>query len=114
MSGKRARVRRRTAEEAARLVAEYETGVLSRSDFCRKHGLAASTLDAYRSGRRLALAAKPKPAQFVAVEVQATPGGPRAAEGALTVVLGQGRPIEVRRGFDAGTLTELLNVLERA
>ena len=48
--------RRRTAEEAAQLVTEYEASQLSKHDFCRAHGLAISTLDAYRSGRRLGLA----------------------------------------------------------
>ena len=106
---------RRTAEEAARLVAEYEAGQWSKPEFCRTHGLATSTLDAYRSGRRLGLT-KPKssPPRWVAVEARDARPEPRAAGAGLTVVLGKGRRIEVGRGFDAPTLASLLAVLERA
>ena len=107
--------RRRSAEEAAQLVAEYETGPLSKHEFCRTHGLAISTLDAYRSGRRLGLAKrKTSPPRWVAVEVQAAKRmETEAAASGLAVVLGRGRRIEVRRGFDAATLAQLLPVLER-
>jgi hypothetical protein len=108
------RPRKRTPEEAAWLVAAYESGALSRRDFCRKHGLAVSTLDAYRSGRRQSLAGKGEPARWVAVEAQeAKPLRAESAGSGLAVVLGQGRRIEVSRGFDAGTLAELLGALER-
>ncbi len=106
--------RRRTAEEAARLVAEYQTGQLSKQEFCRTHGLAISTLDAYRSGRRRGLAKrKTSPPCWVAVEVRDAPPQATTAESGLAVVLGQGRRIEVMRGFDAATLAQLLPVLER-
>lgn len=115
MSGAQAGVRRRTPEEAARLVAEYEASELPKRDFCRKHGLAVSTLDAYRSGRRLRSVVKPEPARWVAVDVQDAQRRHReTADSGLTVVLGPGRRIEVSRGFDAGTLTRLLSVLEPA
>jgi transposase-like protein len=106
--------RRRTAEEAAQLVAEYEASRLSKHEFCRTHGLAISTLDAYRSGRRLGVAKRgTSPPRWVAVEVQDAPPQTTAAGSGLAVVLAQGRRIEVRRGFDAATLAQLLPVLER-
>jgi len=37
-----------------------------------------------------------------------------APRSGLAVVLGSGRRIEVERGFDAGTLGQLLSVLERS
>lgn len=114
MSREEANPRRRTAEEAARLVAEYETGDLTKRDFCRKHGLAVSTLDAYRSGRRLRWPAQTQAARWVAVEVQGAQAmQPEPAGSGLVVVLSRGRRIEVGRGFDAAALRELLGVLER-
>ncbi len=106
---------RRTAAEAAQLVAEYEASPLSKRDFCRERGVAISTLEAYRSGRRLGLAARPKAARWMEVEVRAAQSGAVEKEGSgLTVVLAQGRRIEVNRGFDAATLAQLLSLLERA
>jgi len=109
-------VRRRTAAEAAQLVAEYEASGLSKREFCRTHGLAISTLDAYRSGRRLGLAGRPaQPPRWVAVELNPTRRtDPDAAPSGLAVALSQGRRIEVGRGFDADTLAQLVSVLERA
>ena len=107
--------RRRTAEDAAQLVTEYEASQLSKHDFCRAHGLAISTLDAYRSGRRLGLAKRKtgSPARWVGVEVKDAPPQTTGAGSGLAVALGQGRRIEVMRGFDAATLEQLLTVLER-
>jgi transposase-like protein len=104
--------RRRSREEAAQLVAEYEASDLSKSEFCRTHSVAVSTLDAYRSGRRQGV--REGPARWVAVEV---PGAKQpetsAPASGLAVVLTKGRRIEVGRGFDATTLEQLLGLLER-
>lgn len=107
--------RRRSREEAAQLVAEYEASELSKGEFCRTHGVAVSTLDAYRSGRRQRVPEAPRPARWVAVEVSGEkPPEVGAQAGGLTVVLAKGRRIEVGRGFDAATLAQLLGLLERA
>lgn len=42
------------------------------------------------------------------------PGSDRGRDGVLVVELRSGRRIEVRCGFDAGTLERLLTVLDRA
>jgi hypothetical protein len=108
--------RRRSAEEAAQLVAEYEASQLSKREFCRRRGLAISTLDAYRSGRRLGLPNRKvfPAARWVGVEVsEAQPGRSDAAGSGLAVVLAPGRRIEVGRGFDRDTLRQLLGVLEQ-
>jgi hypothetical protein len=47
---------------------------------------------------------------FVPVEVTSAGSG----SSALTVLLAGGRRIEVSRGFDAGTLRQLVTVLEQA
>jgi hypothetical protein len=97
------------------LVAEYEVSQLSKRDFCRERGVAVSTLEAYRSGRRLGLAARPKPARWMEVEVREAQSGAVEEEGSgLALVLAKGRKIEVSRSFDTATLAQLLSVLERA
>ena len=107
--------RRRTPAEAAQLVAEYEASQLSKRDFCRQRGVALSTLEAYRSGRRLGSAARAKPARWMEVEVQGTQSEGLGKEGSgLALVLDKGRKIEVSRGFDTATLERLLSLLERA
>ena len=44
--------RRRSREEADRLVVEYERSGMTREAFCRQQGLSAATLDNYRKRRR--------------------------------------------------------------
>lgn len=107
--------RRRSFAEVQALVGEFESSGLLRAAFCQQRGLAVGTLDKYRQrvhGRR------PSGGNaFVPVEV--VPGAVREVngaamrDGALVVELRSGRRIEVRRGFDAGTLERLLAVLDR-
>jgi hypothetical protein len=95
------------------LVAEYEASGLSRRSFCTARGLAVATLDLYR---KRASHGSVRP-QLVAVEIERGSNAVREqAPGSslLTVVLGNGRRIEVGGAFDAGLLSELLVVLERA
>jgi len=100
--------RRRSQAEADRLAAEFETSGLSRREFCRNRGLNVSTLDAYR--KRLRRTQPEGAARLVAVEVSAA----RPAASGVAVVLADGLRIEVSRGFDAATLSQLLSLLERA
>ena len=82
-------------------------------EFCRKQGIALASLSRYRKrlGKRVEQGGG---AQWVAVELSAAPQtqGSRAA-GDVTVLLASGRRIEVRRGFDALTLQQLVRVLEQ-
>ncbi len=105
--------RRRSREEALTLVAAYEASGQSRREFCVQHGLAVPTLDLYRkrvrqsaAGTRL-LAVEVRPALRPAASASASPLG-------LTVVLKNGRRIEMGGPFDPGLLTELIGLLERA
>ena len=104
--------RRRSGAEAGQLVAEYEASGLSRVEFCRKQGLSLATLARYRKRQ-----AQGRPAdgnRWVAVEVPAgRPVSEGGASSGLAVALRSGRRIEVGRGFDARTLAQLLDVLER-
>ena len=103
--------RRRSRAEAGQLVAEYEASGLSRVEFCQKQGLSLATLARYRKRQ-----AQGSPAAGNRwVEVKESTGRPGLDGGAsgLAVALQSGRRIEVGRGFDARTLVQLLDVLER-
>src|SRR5215469_986744 len=105
--------RRRSRSEAASLVAEYEASGLSRQEFCRQRGLAVGTLDKYR--RRVYGGSRSVAGPMLPVEVAPSPRREVSSdESPFVVESHSGRRIEVRRGFDAGTLERLLTVLDRA
>jgi L-asparaginase II len=86
-----------------------------RQEFCRERGLAIGTLDKYR--RRVHGKRRSMTAPMVAVEVVPSPAreasGGSDQDSSLIIESRSGRRIEVRRGFDAGTLERLLAVLDR-
>ena len=104
--------RRRSRAEAEQLVAEYQASGLSRVEFCRNHGLSLATLARYRKRQA---DGNPGPGdRWLAVEVSGS--SPAAGVGkisGLAVALSGSRRIEVGCGFDARTLAQLLDVLER-
>jgi hypothetical protein len=108
--------RRRSRSEAAALVEEYEASGLSREGFCRQRGLVVGTLDKYRRLVRDGL--RSVAGRMIPVEVAPSPrretSGDVDEESPFVVRLHGGRRIEVRRGFDAGTLERLLAVLDGA
>jgi hypothetical protein len=102
--------KRRNRAEADRLAAEYEASGLSQTAFCELRDLPLKTLGRYLTRYRKQTAAGIAPGKqqrFVAVEVAAPCG---LSE--LTVLLPCGRRIEVKRGFDGGTLRQLVSALE--
>jgi hypothetical protein len=119
MSGESAVViGRRGRVEIARLAGSYQTSGLRRSEFCRRHGLALSTLNRYlkkqslqkdRGNDSVGLGS------LVEVELAAAVGLIPAGNqsGSLTVLLSNGVRVEVGIGFDDGTLRRLIAVLER-
>ena len=106
--------RRRTREAVQRLVSEFQTSGSRPSEFCRRHGLAPSTLR--RNLKRPPRGSAPvQPAiRFVAVNVNgAAPASPKVTPPAgLEVVLAGGRRIAVTPGFDLATLGRLVHALE--
>jgi transposase-like protein len=100
--------RRRSRAEAEQLVVEYEAGGMGREEFCRKHGLALSTLARYQRRREQGQDEGAGPSRWLAVELSQ----PHASASGLVVVLTGGRRIEVGRGFDAQTLQQLVSLLE--
>ena len=104
--------RRRSRAEAGQLVAEYEASGLNRVEFCRKQGLSLATLARYR--KRQAQGSPATGNRWVEVKESACrPVQEGGASSGLAVALRSGRRIEVGRGFDAHTLAQLLDVLER-
>ena len=93
------------------MAAEYEASGLTREAFCQQRDVPLKTLCRYvtRYRREKAAGATQSP-RLVQVEVTA----PAGVSSALTVLLPDGRRVEVNRGFDAGTLRQLLSVLEQA
>ena len=105
--------KRRSRQEIKRLVAEFETSGLRRSEFCQKHDLALGTLQRGLRRRRMEAQGQSEAKRLVEVKlagIQGNGGGPGSCT--LDVVLAEGRRIEVRRDFDAETLARLIRTLE--
>jgi hypothetical protein len=103
---------RRTRTEIEQLVAEFAGSGLNRTEFCRRQRMSLGTLNRYLQ-RKEAGQNGTAHGGLVAVEL----AGAKATTGhhvgcGLTVVLAQGRKIEVPAGFDAATLERLLRLLE--
>jgi hypothetical protein len=91
-----------------------ETSGMGRSEFCRSHGMALSTLNRHlkkqqnrqnRTGGNVV-----EQRRLVAIEVASAVTTVSAGDytGALTVLLSNRRRVEVSRSFDAGTLAKLV------
>jgi hypothetical protein len=105
--------KRRSRQEIQRLVREFETGGLGRSEFCQKHNLALGTLQRGLKRRRMELEPERGDKRLVEVKVAGIEHNGTGAGGCrLEVVLAEGRRIEVKRGFDAETLARLIRTLE--
>jgi hypothetical protein len=106
--------RRRTRQEVQRLVSEFGTSGLARSEFCRIHGMRLSTLQRGLKRERIESGGSHSNAKrLVRVKVI---GGGRAAdrEGpcVMAVVLANGRRIELNRHFEASQLRRVVEALE--
>jgi hypothetical protein len=88
---------------------EFEQSGMTRTAFCRAHGVSAHTLDYYRRMRRSKAGAKPRlvPVELVAATRQASSRGM-----CLRVELSNGRRIVVEEGFSAALLQSVVAALE--
>ena len=105
--------KRRSRQEIKRLVTEFESSGLRRSEFCQKHNLALGTLQRGLRRRRMEVDGQSQSKRLVEVKmagIQRNGSGPGTCS--LEVVLAAGRRIEVRRNFDAETLARLIRTLE--
>ena len=101
------------------MVAAFEQSGLSRTEYCRQHGLSLSTLNRHRQrrseGRRITprLASQAVPADSL-IPVDVVDGTHKSPRMALYVELAGGRRIGVDAVFDGETLRRLMAVLEAA
>jgi hypothetical protein len=108
MASGRQHRRHRSRAEADQVAAEYEASGLSQVEFSAQRDLPLKTLARYVARFRKQSSGEQSTSQrFVAVEVAAPHTG-----GELTVLLSGGLRIEVKRGFDALTLRQLVTALE--
>ena len=91
------------------MAAEYEVSGLTREEFCQQRNVPLKTLCRYITRYRRQTAEGDQSQRFVEAEVVGRTG----CGGELAVLLSSGRRIEVKRGFDAGTLRQLVAVLEQ-
>jgi len=114
---------RRSRVEVAQIAASYAQSGLSRSQFCRQHGLSLSTLSKYcphgrhRDAHSPATMSKSHSAldsPLARVEFVEKSATHTEQQDPLLVELAGGRRIAVSVGFDAATLTRLIAVLEQA
>src|ERR1022692_2141619 len=109
--------KRRTRAEVQKLVAEFMSGGMRRSEFCRSRQLSFSTLDRHLKKRRWKRRRRPvsSAGRLVPVELAArkSPTQHEPSCG-LAVVLPGGRRIEVHPEFDTNTFERLVGILERA
>ena len=106
--------KRRSRQEIKRLVRDFETSGLRRSEFCQKHSLAPGTLQRGLKRRRMEVDGQSENKRLVEVKmagIQRNGSGPGTCS--LEVVLVGGRRIEVRRDFDAETLARLIRTIEQ-
>ena len=110
-------VGRRSRVERARLAGLYGTGGMGRSEVCRRHGMALSTLNRHLKKQRQRNHAGNdggRGCPLVEVELGAAVVPVTAGDaGALVVLLQNGRRVRVGCGFDGETLRRLVAVLER-
>jgi hypothetical protein len=108
--------KRRTRAEVQRLVAEFVSSGMRRSEFCQSRGLSFGTLDRHLKkrrwkGKRRSVSSA---GRLVPVELppRKAPAQHRTSCG-LLVMLSGGRRIEVHPDFDTEAFERLVTVLER-
>jgi len=118
MSGEAVAVHRRGRAEIARVASLYQASGLGRSEFCRRHGLALSTLNRYlqkqlqQQEHRGNDGVGRSPLVEVKLAAAVSPACTGDPPGSL-MLLSKGRRVEVGDGFDDETLRRLVVVLDR-
>ncbi len=109
--------KRRTRPEVQKLVAEFMSSGMRRSEFCRSRRLSFGTLNRHLKEQRWKRKspAASSAGRLVPVELAArkSPTQHESSCG-LAVVLRGGRRIEVHPDFDTSTFERLVSALERA
>jgi len=95
---------KRSTEEIARLLEGYEASGLTRTEYCRREGIAATTLDYYRRRK-----ARKEKGRLVKVVVKTELAGPHSV---FVLVLANGRRIESGWKFGEAELARLIRICE--
>lgn len=110
--------KRRTRAEVQRLVAEFVSSGMRRSEFCRSRRLSFGTLNRHLKERRWKKKSRAasSASQLVPVELPKIKKSSTQHElnCGLAVVLPSGCRIEVHPDFDSTTFERLVGILERA
>jgi hypothetical protein len=109
--------KRRTRAEVQKLVAEFVSSGMRRSEFCQSRGLSFSTLDRHLKKQRWKRRRRSVSSADRLVSVELAPrksAKQHEPSCGLAVVLPGGRRIEARPDFDTSTFERLVSLLERA
>ena len=112
-------VHRRGRAEIARVAGLYRSSGLGRSAFCRRYGMALSTLNRHLTKQQQheehhdADGVGRSPLVEVELAAAVSPIGTGDQPGSLTVLLSNGRRVEIGDGFNDETLLRLVAVLEQ-
>jgi hypothetical protein len=98
----RARRKRRSREQIAELVWQFKASGLRQRKFCENRGIGLSELR-----RSLKIVGRAREPKLMAVQIEAE----ERRDGALELIIGEGRRIKIGAGFCATTLRRLLEVL---
>jgi hypothetical protein len=106
--------RRRTRQEVQRLVSEFVTSGLPRSEFCRIHGMTLGTLQrGLNRGRVKSSDMQSDGKRLVRVKISGgSDTGDLQGSCAMAVVLVNGRRIELNPNFDSAQLRRVVETLE--
>src|SRR5271157_2908054 len=103
------RRRRRTRQEVQRLVREFGTSGLARSEFCRIHGMTLKTLQrGLKRERTQSSDMQTDGKRLVRVKVIGGSDTTDRERLGMAVVLAKGRRIELSRDFDPGQLRRVV------
>ena len=103
-------MQKRTAEEVERMLKGYEESGLSRQQYCRREGMAVTTLDYYRQrSTRKAAAGGKATSKLVKVKLEAAAVETRSV---FTLLLANGRRIESGWKFGDEELARLIRIVE--
>jgi hypothetical protein len=112
-------VQRRDRAEIARVASLYRASGLGRSEFCRRHGMALSTLNRHLQ-KQFQEVDHPdndgvRRSPLVEVKLARSVNPMRSVDRrcALTLLLSNGCRVEVDDGFNDETLRRMVSVLER-
>jgi transposase-like protein len=107
------RRRRRTRQEVQRLVREFGTSGLARSEFCRIHGMTLKTLQrGLKRERTQSSDMQTDGKRLVRVKVIGGSDTTDRERLGMAVVLAKGRRIELSRDFDPAQLRRVVETLE--